>query len=376
MGTSSESGGSSAPLTLKNVVLQNTTAVASSLFYSICSISMVLGNKLLMSTFEPCKQAPFSVLIFQSAVVTVLLLGARALRLVDFPAFDVATALKWLPVNVGFVLMLQTGLMSIGLVAVPMVTVFKNLTNIFTVAGDRIFFGQRVSAGIVLSLVLMLSGALAAAASDLEFKPKGYLYMLANCLSTSTYVLLMRWRTTDPTLKLGKVGMVFYNNLLAVGVGAPFALLMGEREVLARHTDTFSGGYFLLLTVLVAMLGAVLNFAAYWCVSTTSATTYATIGAMNKIPLIVLGAALFGDSLSGKKASFVACSMCGGFVYSYVKFKEAQQARASKDAGRRPELELAEKGEGETNRGGGSKDPLIGSPARLRTNSFSNEEGK
>ena len=128
--------GSTAPLALKSVVLQNTTAVASSLFYSICSISMVLGNKLLMSTFAPCKQAPFSVLIFQSAVVTVLLLGARLLKLVDFPAFDVATALKWLPVNVGFVLMLQTGLMSIGLVAVPMVTVFKNLTNVIIVVGD------------------------------------------------------------------------------------------------------------------------------------------------------------------------------------------------------------------------------------------------
>ena len=40
--------------------------------------------------------------------------------------------------------------------------------------------------------------------------------MATHCFSTSSYVLSMRWRTTDPNLKLSKVGMVYYNNLLAV----------------------------------------------------------------------------------------------------------------------------------------------------------------
>ena len=311
------------------VIKQQSAAIASCLFYSFCSISMVLGNKLLMSHFGACKHAPFGVLAFQSAVVTVLLLAARAAALVDFPAFDIVTALKWLPVNVGFVLMLQTGLMAIGLVAVPMVTVFKNLTNIFTVTGDRVFFGQAVSSGIVLSLALMLGGAVLAAAHDLSFDLVGYGYMLANCLTTSSYVLLMRWRTTDKSLNLGKIGMVYYNNLLAIFTSLPFAFAMGERAVVAEHwSDTFSTTYFLVVCVLSSIVGAVLNFSAYWCVSSTSATTYATIGALNKIPLIGLGAALFGDVLTGKQLLFVSTSMVGGFVYSYVKFKEAEHARA------------------------------------------------
>lgn len=357
------------------VAKQNAVAIASCLFYSFCSISMVLGNKLLMSRFGACKQAPFGVLAFQSAVVTALLLSARALKVVDFPAFDTATALRWLPVNVGFVLMLQTGLMSIGLVAVPMVTVFKNLTNIFTVTGDRIFFGQRVSRGIVLSLALMLSGALLAAAHDLSFDAVGYAYMLANCLCTSSYVLLMRWRTTDKSLNLGKVGMVYYNNLLAIFTSLPFAFATGEGAVAAEHWgDTFSTASFLMVCVISSMIGAVLNFSAYWCVSSTSATTYATIGAMNKIPLIGLGAVLFGDALTGKQLIFVCTSMMGGFVYSYVKFKEAERERALKES--RSGVALAElrAEEGEA----GDQARLLpaaagqgSSPARVRGNSFS-----
>ena len=353
------------------VVKQQSVAIASCLFYSFCSISMVLGNKLLMSNFGACKQAPFGVLAFQSAVVTLLLLSARALKFVEFPAFDATTALKWLPVNLGFVLMLQTGLMSIGLVAVPMVTVFKNLTNIFTVTGDRIFFGQKVGGGVILSLALMSSGALLAAAHDLSFDPVGYIYMLANCLCTSGYVLLMRWRTTDKSLKLGKIGMVYYNNLLAIFTSLPFAFAMGEGAVVAEHwRDTFSTSYFLVVCVLSSMVGAALNFSAYWCVSSTSATTYATIGALNKIPLIGLGAALFGDVLTGKQLLFVSTSMAGGFVYSYVKFKEAEHARVLKESRSKVSLTETQNEDEDDDHAKLLKSSGGRSPARVRLGSF------
>eukprot|EP01079_Euglenida_sp_SAG-EU17-18_P008571 gene8571-7821_t len=95
----------------------STTAISSCLFYSIYSISMVLGNKFLMSHFHPCRDAPFALLAFQSVPVCLALLACRAAGLVTWPAFSWNTAWKWLPVNVGFVIMLQTGLMAVGLAA-------------------------------------------------------------------------------------------------------------------------------------------------------------------------------------------------------------------------------------------------------------------
>ena len=324
-------GGASTSGSLALVVQRNAVALISCLFYSFCSITMVLGNKLLMTgeIGTVGKGAPFSLLMFQSAIVAVILLVGRALGLFSFEPFDCAVAVRWLPLNVLFILMLMTGLMALGWVAVPMVTVFKNLTNILTVAGDRYFFGQPVSTGIVMSLVLMLCGASLAAVHDLTFNARGYLWMAANCVSTSAYVLSLRWRTTDESLKLSKTGMVFYNNLLAVCTGAPFAILRGEVGFLLQPAQTtlITGAAFLSPACFIACVGACLNFATYWCVGTTSATTYATVGALNKVPLIILGVVLFDTPLTSKQMIFVAFSTAGGFVYSYVKFRESQAQR-------------------------------------------------
>ena len=56
------------------VVQRNTMALISCVFYSFCSITMVLGNKLLMTgeIGQVGKGAPFSLLMFQSAIVAVV----------------------------------------------------------------------------------------------------------------------------------------------------------------------------------------------------------------------------------------------------------------------------------------------------------------
>ena len=87
------------------VVRRNTVALISCLFYSFCSITMVLGNKLLMTgeIGQVGKGAPFSLLMFQSAIVAVVLLMGRALGLFSFESFDCAVAIRWLPLNVLFI---------------------------------------------------------------------------------------------------------------------------------------------------------------------------------------------------------------------------------------------------------------------------------
>jgi GDP-mannose transporter len=55
----------------------------------------------------------------------------------------VVTAKAWLPVNLLFIGMLCSGLISFVYVSVPMITIFKNLTNLITVAGDWYFFNEQ-----------------------------------------------------------------------------------------------------------------------------------------------------------------------------------------------------------------------------------------
>eukprot|EP00937_MAST-01D_sp_MAST-1D-sp2_P001940 g1940.t1 len=284
-----------------------------------------------MKKFAMCKEAPFLLLMFQSGVVSLLMRAGHALGLLKLSELDAHRLLKWLPLNVLFVLMLMTGLMSLGYVAIPMVTLFKNLTNVLTVTGDRYFFGQRVTAGVVLSLSLMLLGALLAAASDLSFSLVGYTWMTANCVVTSAYILAMRLRTRDDSLRLTRVDMVHYNNVLSIALCAPFAVLGGDLAVISSPAavDVLAApAHFLLCASAVAVVGALLNLVSYWCVHATSATTYTIVGALNKVPAIILSIWLFQEPIAPQQLVFVSCSMLGGFVYSCVKISKIKQSQS------------------------------------------------
>ena len=76
---------------------------------------------------------------------------------------------------------------------------------------------------------------------------------------------------------------------------------------------------FVLLNTLAGLFGCFLNFASLWCLSTNSATTYAIVGSVNKVPITVLGILFFGAKLTNEGLVFVCMAMAGGALYSYSK---------------------------------------------------------
>lgn len=113
--------------------------------YTLCSVGMVLSNKAI-STSVPegfRKDLPqLSIILFQCLVAVVLVEGAKFFKVVEYPSFSLKTARAWLPLNLLFIGMLVTGFLSLVFVSVPIVTVFKNLTNLITVSGDAYLYGE------------------------------------------------------------------------------------------------------------------------------------------------------------------------------------------------------------------------------------------
>jgi GDP-mannose transporter len=227
--------------------------------------------------------------------------------------------------------MLITGMNSLRYNTVPMVTVFKNVANIFTALGDKLFFGSDIDSLTAVSFGVMLAGAVAASvfsqgepsnkSEDGGFVPShalGIFWMLSNCLATSGYVLYMKHATKS--IKLSKWGMVFYNNVLATAFLLPISYLSGEFTEMMSRTDIHTFGYFA-ENVMAGFVGFYLNFASLSCVSVTGPTTYAIVGSLNKIPTTVLGYFLFGAVISGQTWFFIVISLLGGFIYSYAKLK-------------------------------------------------------
>lgn len=258
----------------------------------------------------------------QNAVATLMVAVLRAVGVVSYPDFDPRVAMSWLPVDVFFVIMLSTSFEAMRFLSVPMITVFKQLANLLTVGGEYFFFGKGVTYGVLLAFTVMIVGALMAAFNDLAFSFAGYAWQISNCVATSGYVLYLKHATQ--TIELSKFGMVFYNNLLSLPLLGIIAIAHDEPGVLIEaHSRGAINANFFVVNAFAGTLGLLLNLASVWCVSATSATTYAVVGALNKIPSTILGFLLFDTVITRDMAVYISVSLCGGFMYSYEKMRQS-----------------------------------------------------
>eukprot|EP00622_Pseudochattonella_farcimen_P000132 FR734564.1.p1 GENE.FR734564.1~~FR734564.1.p1 ORF type:complete len:151 (+),score=21.11 FR734564.1:49-453(+) len=132
-------------------------------------------------------------------------------------------------------------------------------------------------------------------------------------------------KSATKNIEISKFGMVFYNNLLSIPLLVPFAFSFGEVGTILSTMEVVTDIKFIITNLIAGSMGFFLNLASLWCVSSTSATTYALVGSVNKIPVSLLGAFLFQTVITSQGATYIMISMCGGFIYSYVKLQEARK---------------------------------------------------
>lgn len=293
-------------------------ALSSCALYCFCSVSMVLVNKSLASSYNHLIDGDLNILlvVFQAIIAVMAVEFSKMMKWVEYPSFSMTTAKQWAPVNILFCAMLFTGMTSLQHNSVPMVTVFKNITNIVVSLGDYYFFGTTVEGLVVLAFGTMLGGALLAARNDVAITATGLFWMAANCFATAGYILYMKFATKN--VKLSKFGMVFYNNVLCTIFLLPVTLFNGEMNLflITEKIHTFDYGW---KNAFAGFVGFFLNFASLNCVSYTGPTTYAIVGSLNKVPIAILGFYLFDNVITPQTWFFIAVSMCGGFLYSYAK---------------------------------------------------------
>ncbi|GBG23810.1 GDP-mannose transporter [Hondaea fermentalgiana] len=302
------------------------TAVLSCLIYSTFSIGMTLVNKVILTTYH--FHHHMVLLLYQNAMSVLLLQFARWMGWVQFASLQTRQLIAWIPLNFLFVGMLLTSFFSLNLLSVPMATIFKNSTNILITMGDYVFYGRRVSQGIAGSLGLMFVGAVLAGRSDLEFNTLGYFWAACNCAITAAYVLYMPRAMADS--KLNAFGRVYYNNLLSLPLVMVTDLVVtSDIQSMFQSFDsspsseiTGETDYGFIATVLVSgCIGFFLSLSSFQCVQSTSPTTYAMVGAMNKIPLAIIGIIMFNTQLNSQSVIFISISLAAGTLYAYSKSK-------------------------------------------------------
>lgn len=222
-----------------------------------------------------------------------------------------------------------------------MMTVLKNLSNLFTILGDYIFYNRTYGLSIWACLALMALSAVCGAylpyacictahhtgaITDLEFNALGYLWQIINCLCTSAYSLYLRGvmdkvaAHTDDSRPLSELSMVYFNNLLSLPL--LLLLMVANGEAWRVHAEpAITNPYFQAAAIVSGAVSFGISFASVWFLSSSTPTTYSLVGSLNKVPIAVISMCLFEDkNLSNpQNLASVALGLAAGVVFVQAK---------------------------------------------------------
>ncbi|KAL6934846.1 GDP-mannose transporter 1 [Hanseniaspora guilliermondii] len=313
--------------------------------YCCSSIIMTIVNKFVVNLKN--FNMNFVMLFVQCLVCCLLLVVLKGMNYAKFRNLNKQDVKKWLPINFLLVAMIYTGSKSLQFLPVPIYTIFKNLTIILIAYGEVLFFGGKVTSMELGSFLLMVLSSVVATIGDNQAKQGlakrlvekatsaavtkaaepafniGYLWMLANCVSSALFVLVMRMRIKLTNFK--DFDTMFYNNAVALPILllASFILEDWSPENIQLNLTKES----VTAMVVSGMFSVGISYCSGWCVRVTSSTTYSMVGALNKLPIALAGMIFFDAPKNFLSILSIIIGFLAGIVYTQAKQKKAKEQK-------------------------------------------------
>lgn len=306
------------------------------LSYCASSILMTVTNKFVVNIKN--FNMNFVMLFVQSLVCCLTLAVLKVLGYAKFRSLNKTDAKNWFPISVLLVLMIYTSSKALQFLAVPIYTIFKNLTIILIAYGEVLFFGGSVTSMELSSFLLMVLSSVVATWGDQQaleskaltdetaasvFLNPGYFWMFTNCISSALFVLIMRKRIKLTNFK--DFDTMFYNNVLGLPILLVASLCFEDwsSENLALNLSNDS----LTAMIISGMASVGISYCSGWCVRVTSSTTYSMVGALNKLPIALSGLIFFDAPRNFLSIFSIFLGFLSGIVYAVAKQKKQQKTR-------------------------------------------------
>ncbi|KAE8132205.1 GDP-mannose transporter [Aspergillus pseudotamarii] len=304
------------------------------LAYCGSSILMTVMNKYVLSGLD--FNLNFFLLCVQSIVCIIAIQTCKFCGLITYRDFSADEAKKWFPISLLLIGMIYTGSKALQFLSIPVYTIFKNLTIILIAYGEVLWFGGSVTGLTLFSFGLMVLSSIIAAWADIKHAVEssgdtsaqvstlnsGYIWMLINCLCTSSYVLGMRKRIKLTNFK--DFDTMFYNNLLSIPVLVILTGLMEDWSSanINRNFPPADRSSIMFAMILSGLSSVFISYTSAWCVRVTSSTTYSMVGALNKLPIALSGLIFFDAPVTFPSVSAITVGFVSGIVYAIAKIKQ------------------------------------------------------
>lgn len=308
------------------------------LFYLVAALCMVMANKWVLKTTA----APLFFLFAQLVIAVILFIAAHAARLLVVPLYVDTQLLIQLAPTIGLnVVGLSFSNYTLKYVDASVYQVARGLVLPFTVLTSYFFLFARPSLRILFSCSIVTLGFFVGVFLDsVPMVLVGVGFGVASSAITAVHSVVIK-KSLD-IVKGSAMNLSWYTNLLSAIVMIPIIVFAGEvpaimdlffgigvipKEGELSDLQTFVWGSFI-----TGALGFMMSLASLLSIKVTSPITHMVSSAVRGVAASLLGMWLFGDIISGGRASSIAIILLGSIYYTWVKHVESQQS--PKDGGR------------------------------------------
>lgn len=209
--------------------------IMAALFYGLSSLAVIFVNKVIMSEYN------FPYFDFLAAVqfaATTLILSLLIwLRKIDsIPVISYSVVAEVLPISVMFLGNVLCGLGSTRSLNLPMFTALRRFSILMTMLAESCLLGAKPSGSVVLSVALMVGGAVIAAVYDLSFDAEGYMLVFMNNIFTALNGVWMK-KALGPSGQCSKMAVLYYNSLFC---GIAMLLFFSAQHAATSHANSLS----------------------------------------------------------------------------------------------------------------------------------------
>jgi GDP-mannose transporter len=124
---------------------------------------------------------------------------------------------------------------------------------------------------------------------------------------------------------------MFYNNLLSIPILLVCSLFLEDwsSHNIAKNFPEDQRNNIIFAMVFSGLSSVFISYTSAWAVRVTSSTTYSMVGALNKLPISIVGLIFFDAAVTFGSVSAIFIGFLSGIVYTIAKIRQGQKSKAA-----------------------------------------------